>query len=143
MRIRLPQQPIQVLCLLVERPGEIITREELRKLLWPADVFVDFDQGLNKSILKLREALGDSPGSPRYIETIPRIGYRFIAPVITGVVLQNPTIQSNAAPLEVDASAGLPSLPSAPKKVRRKRTRFAIAWSNVGLRPSGNTSTVT
>ena len=89
MRIRLPQQPIQVLCLLVERPGEIITREELRKLLWPADVFVDFDQGLNKSILKLREALGDSPGSPRYIETIPRIGYRFIAPVITGVVLQN------------------------------------------------------
>ena len=118
MRIRLPQQPIQVLCLLVERPGEIITREELRKLLWPADVFVDFDQGLNKSILKLREALGDSPGSPRYIETIPRIGYRFIAPVITDVVPQNPTIQSNAAPLEVDASAGLPSLPSAPKKRR-------------------------
>jgi TolB-like protein/DNA-binding winged helix-turn-helix (wHTH) protein len=133
MRIRLPQQPIQVLCLLVERPGEIITREELRKLLWPADVFVDFDQGLNKSILKLREALGDSPGSPRYIETIPRIGYRFIAPVITGVVLQNPTIQSNAAPLEVDASAGLPSLPSAPKKVRRKRIRFAIAGCAVAV----------
>ena len=127
MRIRLPQQPIQVLCLLVERPGEIITREELRKLLWPADVFVDFDQGLNKSILKLREALGDSPGSPRYIETIPRIGYRFIAPVITGVVPQNPAIRADAAPLEVDASAGLPSLPSAPKKVRRKRTWFAVA----------------
>jgi TolB-like protein/DNA-binding winged helix-turn-helix (wHTH) protein len=127
MRIRLPQQPIQVLCLLVERPGEIITREELRKLLWPADVFVDFDQGLNKSILKLREALGDSPGSPRYIETIPRIGYRFIAPVITGVVPQNPTIPADAAPLEVDAPAGLPSIPSAPKRIQRRRTWFAIA----------------
>jgi TolB-like protein/DNA-binding winged helix-turn-helix (wHTH) protein len=127
IRIRLPQQPIQVLCLLVGRPGEIITREELRKLLWPADVFVDFDQGLNKSILKLREALGDSPGSPRYIETIPRIGYRFIAPVITGVVPQNPTIQANAAPLGVDAPAGLPSVPSDPKRIRRGRTWFALA----------------
>jgi TolB-like protein/DNA-binding winged helix-turn-helix (wHTH) protein len=126
MRIRLPQQPIQVLCLLVGRPGEIITREELRKLLWPADVFVDFDQGLNKSILKLREALGDSPGSPRYIETIPRIGYRFVAPVIAGVVPQNPTIQADAVPPEVDAPAGLPSLPSEPNRIRR-RTWFAIA----------------
>src|ERR1700757_1711626 len=128
MRIRLPQQPIQVLCLLVERPGEIITREELRKLLWPADVFVDFDQGLNKSILKLREALGDSPGSPRYIETIPRIGYRFIAPVISGFVPQNPTTQAGTAPLEVDARAGLPNTPSDdPKRVRRKGTWFAFA----------------
>jgi TolB-like protein/DNA-binding winged helix-turn-helix (wHTH) protein len=127
MRIRLPQQPIQVLCLLVGRPGEIITREELRKLLWPADVFVDFDQGLNKSILKLREALGDSPGSPRYIETIPRIGYRFIAPVIAGVVPQNPVIQADAAPLEVDAPASLPRLPPEPKRIHRRRTWFAIA----------------
>jgi TolB-like protein/DNA-binding winged helix-turn-helix (wHTH) protein len=127
MRIRLPQQPIQVLCLLVGRPGEIITREELRKLLWPADVFVDFDQGLNKSILKLREALGDSPGSPRYIETIPRVGYRFIAPVITGVVPQNPAIQADAPPLEVDAPAALPSLPVDPKRIHGRRTWFAIA----------------
>ena len=82
MRIRLPQQPVQVLLVLLERPDEVVTREELQKLLWPADVFVDFDQGLNKSVQKLREALGDSPESPRYIETIPRIGYRFIAPVI-------------------------------------------------------------
>jgi TolB-like protein/DNA-binding winged helix-turn-helix (wHTH) protein len=80
-KIRLHQQPIQVLSLLLERPGEIVTREELRRRLWPSDVFVDFDHGLNKSIQKLRDALGDSAGSPRYIETIPRIGYRFIAPV--------------------------------------------------------------
>jgi TolB-like protein/DNA-binding winged helix-turn-helix (wHTH) protein len=82
IRVRLPQQPRQVLCVLLERPGEIVRREELQRLLWSADVFVDFDHGLNKSIQKLREALGDSPESPRYIETIPRIGYRFIAPVI-------------------------------------------------------------
>jgi DNA-binding winged helix-turn-helix (wHTH) protein len=80
-KIRLPQQPIQFLSLLLERPGEIVTREELRRSLWPSDVFVDFDHGLNKSIQKLRDALGDSAGSPRYIETIPRIGYRFIGPV--------------------------------------------------------------
>ena len=73
-KIRLHQQPIQVLSLLLERPGEIVTREELRRRLWPSDVFVDFDHGLNKSIQKLRDALGDSAGSPRYIETIPRIG---------------------------------------------------------------------
>lgn len=77
--VRLSQQPIQVLLLLLEAPGEIVTREEFRRRLWPSDVFVDFDHGLNKSIQKLRDALGDSAGSPRYIETIPRIGYRFIA----------------------------------------------------------------
>jgi TolB-like protein/DNA-binding winged helix-turn-helix (wHTH) protein len=80
VKIRLPQQSIQALSLLLERPGEIVTREELRRRLWPSDVFVDFDHGLNKSIQKLRDALGDSAGSPRYIETIPRIGYRFIGP---------------------------------------------------------------
>ena len=79
-RIRLPQQPVLILSMLLESPGEIVTREELRRRLWPSDVFVDFDHGLNKSIQKLRDALGDSAGSPRYIETIPRIGYRFIAP---------------------------------------------------------------
>lgn len=77
--VRLSQQPIQVLLLLLETPGQIVTREEFRRRLWPSDVFVDFDHGLNKSIQKLRDALGDSAGSPRYIETIPRIGYRFIA----------------------------------------------------------------
>jgi TolB-like protein/DNA-binding winged helix-turn-helix (wHTH) protein len=81
IRIRLSQQPVQLLTILLERPGEVITREELRQRLWPADVFIDFDHGLNKSVQKLRDALGDSADSPRYIETIPRIGYRFIAPV--------------------------------------------------------------
>src|SRR5277367_6220269 len=80
-RIRLAQQPLQLLSVLIESPGEIVTREQLRQRLWPSDVFIDFDHGLNKSIQKLRDALGDSAESPRYIETIPRVGYRFIAPV--------------------------------------------------------------
>jgi len=83
-KLRLPQQPLQLLAVLLERPGEICTRDELRGRLWSSDVFVDFDHGLNKSIQKLRDALGDSAASPRYIETIPRVGYRFIAPVSNG-----------------------------------------------------------
>jgi DNA-binding winged helix-turn-helix (wHTH) protein len=80
-KIRLPQQPLLLLAVLLESPGEIVTREQLRQRLWPSDIFIDFDHGLNKSIQKLREALRDSADSPRYIETIPRVGYRFIAPV--------------------------------------------------------------
>src|SRR5215831_4884476 len=81
VKLRLQEQPLQVLLLLLERAGEIVTREELQKRLWPADTFVDFDRGLNRAVNKLREVLGDSSESPRWIETIPRRGYRFIAPV--------------------------------------------------------------
>jgi cholera toxin transcriptional activator len=80
-KIRLQDQPFQVLAILVEHPGEVVTREELQKELWPADTFVDFDHGLNKAITKIREALADSAESPRFIETLPRRGYRFAAPV--------------------------------------------------------------
>ena len=78
IRVKVPQQPLQLLAMLLERPGLVVRREELRQRLWPSDVFVDFDQGLNKNIQKLREALSDSSDSPRYIETIPRTGYRFV-----------------------------------------------------------------
>src|ERR1700693_368940 len=81
VRIKLQEQPFHVLTILLQRPGEVVTREELRVQLWQSDTFVDFDNGLNTSINKLREALGDSADSPRYIETLPRRGYRFIAPV--------------------------------------------------------------
>src|SRR6266478_5428593 len=80
-RIKLQEQPFHVLTVLLERPGEVITREELRNQNWPADTFVDFDNSLNTAINKLREALGDSADSPRFIETVPRRGYRFIASV--------------------------------------------------------------
>src|SRR5260370_2448511 len=80
-RIRLQDQPLQVLAMLLERPAEVVSREELRQKLWPADTFVDFDHGLNNTINRLREALSDSAEEPRYIETLPRRGYRFISQV--------------------------------------------------------------
>ena len=81
LRVRLQEQPFQVLAALLERPGEVVTREELQKKLWPADTFVDFDHGLNKTINKIREALGDAAESPRFVETVARRGYRFLAEV--------------------------------------------------------------
>jgi len=81
LRVRLQEQPFQVLAMLLEHPGEVLTREELQKKLWPADTFVDFDHGLNKAINKIREALSDSADSPRFVETVARRGYRFLAEV--------------------------------------------------------------
>ena len=79
-RVRLQEQPFQLLAALLERPGEVVTREELRMLLWPQTV-VDYDHGLNKAVSKIREALGDSAESPRFVETVARRGYRFLADV--------------------------------------------------------------
>jgi cholera toxin transcriptional activator len=81
VKLRLQEQPFQVLALLLERAGEVVTREELQQKLWPSDTFVDFDHSLNTAINKVREALGDSASHPRYVETLARRGYRFIAPV--------------------------------------------------------------
>jgi DNA-binding winged helix-turn-helix (wHTH) protein/Tol biopolymer transport system component len=81
LRIRLQTQPFQILGMLLARPGEVVTREELRQALWPSDTFVDFDHGLNNAINRLRETLGESAESPRFLETLPRRGYRFIASV--------------------------------------------------------------
>ncbi len=78
LRIKLQEKPFQVLAILLEHAGDIVTREELREKLWPEDTFVDFDNSLNTAMSKLREALGESAGSPRYVETLPRRGYRFI-----------------------------------------------------------------
>jgi len=81
VKLRLQGQPLQVLAILLQRAGNLVTREELRSQLWPADTFVDFDHSLHNAIARLREVLGDSADAPRYIETLPRRGYRFIAPV--------------------------------------------------------------
>ncbi len=80
-RIKLQVQPFQVLAMLLEHPSGVVTREELQKRLWPADTFVDFDHSLNTAIKKLRQALGDHAKKPRFIETLPRRGYRFIGTV--------------------------------------------------------------
>jgi TolB-like protein/Tfp pilus assembly protein PilF len=91
-RLRLPDQPFQVLASLLERAGQVVTREDLRHRLWPDEVFVDFDNLLNTAIAKLRDALGDSAAHPRFIETLPKRGYRFIAPVSesTGISESSP-----------------------------------------------------
>jgi TolB-like protein/DNA-binding winged helix-turn-helix (wHTH) protein len=85
LRVRLQEQPFQVLAMLLERPGELVRREEIRQRLWPADTFVEFDDGLNTAVKKLRAAVNDSADNPRFIETVPRRGYRFLAPVTTQV----------------------------------------------------------
>ncbi len=81
MRLKLQEQPREVLLKLLERPGEVVSREELRSALWRDDTFVDFENGLNTAIKRLRESLGDSADNPIFVETVPRRGYRFMAPV--------------------------------------------------------------
>src|SRR5260221_9442525 len=103
LRIRLQEQPFQVLALLLEKPGELVTREELCEKLWSQTV-VDFDHGLNKAINKIREALGDSAENPRFVETVARRGYRFIADVAVVEPESVPadTPSTGADPLETD-----------------------------------------
>lgn len=81
VRVRIHAQPFQVLMMLVERPGEVVTREEISKELWPDGTFVDYEQGVNSAVNRVREALGDKANSPRFVETLARKGYRFVAPV--------------------------------------------------------------
>lgn len=95
-RVKVQEQPFRVLSLLLQRPGQVVTREELREQLWPADTFVDFDHGLNSAVARLREALRDSADKPRFIETIAKRGYRFVAPLNAG----NPPDASSSAELE-------------------------------------------
>src|SRR5262245_2285317 len=81
VRLRIQEQPFQILTALVTRPNDVISREELRSLLWPDGTFVDYERGLNSAVARLRQALQDSAETPRFIETVARRGYRFIAPV--------------------------------------------------------------
>ena len=108
LRIKLQEQPFQVLVMLLEHAGEVVSREELQNKLWPADTFVDFDHGLNKAINKIREALGDSAGSPRFVETVARRGYRFLAEVkvADAIVAHDAGSLSQSLPM-----ATVPSLP--------------------------------
>lgn len=109
MRIKIQEQPFQVLAMLLERSGELVTREEIRQRLWAADTFVEFDDGLNTAIKKLRAALNDSADNPRFIETIPRRGYRFLAPVTIQVsVRQTETAEAKRnAPSDVETPAAI------------------------------------
>jgi len=117
IRIRLQDQPLLILQALLERPGEIVTREELKAKIWPADTFVDFDHGMYSAMKRLRDALGDSPENPRFIETLARRGYRFIAPVDVSSHPPRVKVPPAAVPpesLSPDIPKDVP--PPAPKK---------------------------
>jgi TolB-like protein/DNA-binding winged helix-turn-helix (wHTH) protein/Tfp pilus assembly protein PilF len=133
-KIRLEGQPIQILICLLEKPGELVTREELRQKLWPADTFVNFEHGLNAAVKRLRQALNDSADNPRFVETLPRRGYRFIAPTQisgSGEVKPAPRVSPVLpqdlppadAPAETDpAQTDLPPIPTT--TVKRRWPRF-------------------
>lgn len=140
-RIKLAEQPFQVLAFLLERPGEIVTREELRDRLWPGDTFVDFDHGLNNAVMRVREVLLDSSEHPRYVETVPRRGYRFVAPVEeTSVPPPVPaTLELEGSSTSPASSASTPALahavsehPGVPRWLT-SRPAAAIAIVVVGL----------
>ena len=118
VRIKLQRQPFQVLRMLLERPGDVVRREELQQALWSDDTFVEFDKNLSTAVQKIRQALGDSSTAARFIETVPRVGYRFIAPV--------------------EGAAPMPSA-TRPASVRR---RLAWVLGSLGLVALGSTSLV-
>ena len=128
VKLRLQGQPIQVLAILLQNAGNLVTREELRSQLWPADTFVDFDHSLHNSIGRIREALGDSAETPRYIETLPRRGYRFIAPVEE---VQTPRIGGENGNKTGDAVAPPPKAPRPKRSARLVLT--LISCGAIGL----------
>ncbi|HKW17301.1 MAG TPA: winged helix-turn-helix domain-containing protein [Terriglobales bacterium] len=120
-RLKLQDQPFAVLATLLERAGEIVSREELREKLWPADTFVDFDHSLNTAVNKIREVLGDSANSPRFVETLARRGYRFIGEV---------RWEDNDPAASISASASVANLPELPS-ARRGTTRLLFGLIQV------------
>jgi len=126
IRVRLQEQPLRVLVMLLEHPGEVVTREELQKKLWPADTFVDFDHGLNKAVNKIREALGDSAESPRFVETVARRGYRFLAEVKAA---DSASVRSPELAPEPHPAAEPPDRSDLPGKlVSLKHSQTSLAW---------------
>ena len=131
------EQPFQILVMLLEKPGEVVTRDELRNKLWSADTFVDFDVGLNNAILRLRNALGDSAEKPRFIETLPRRGYRFIVPVrpVRNDAASRPATfppSGSPAPAEAKDAAGFERPPLEASSVPLPRRRRARFWLGAG-----------
>jgi TolB-like protein/DNA-binding winged helix-turn-helix (wHTH) protein/Tfp pilus assembly protein PilF len=133
IRLKLSGQPLQILEMLLERPGEVVSREELRQLLWEDDTFVDFERGLNAAVNRLREALGDSAAKPRYIETLPRLGYRFIASVSGPSAQQQ--LPSATISLAAETSGHLiePSPANVPSPATSAQTEFPLAPSGTAV----------
>src|SRR4029077_9047945 len=126
LQVRLQEQPFQVLATLLEHPGEVVTREELQKKLWPADTFVDFDHGLNKAISKIREALNDSAESPRFVETVARRGYRFLAEVKVADAFPVPSTERATQPFPAAEARDRPDRSTRP--AMRKLLLPSAGW---------------
>ena len=129
VRLRINAQPFQVLLMLLDRPGALVTREEISHTLWPDGTFVDYDHGVNSAVNRLRDVLGDAAGSPRYIETLARRGYRFIAPVerITGNEI---LVAPGEATTIVESSPQTHVMPAAPTIVGSERPSAAANRAN-------------
>jgi DNA-binding winged helix-turn-helix (wHTH) protein len=128
--IKLPPQPFRLLVMLASRSGQIVTRDEIQQQLWGRDTFIDFEQGVNKCIKQIRTALGDNADNPLYLETIPRHGYRFLAPVRTKIVpAPPPQVKEASSGLianvagEVRSRVGIPMQSATPIDVERSKTR--------------------
>src|ERR1700722_6364532 len=124
-KIRLEGQPVQGLVCLLENPGELVSREELHRKLWASDTFVNFEHGLNAAVKRLRQALNDSADNPRFVETLPRRGYRFIAPIEVVAAVE-------PAPIDIPApdipAAGPPATQDAPETEIPARVGGTRAW---------------
>ena len=139
LRIRLQEQPFRVLELLLDRPGELITREEFQRRLWPADTFVDFELGLNTAVKRLRQALGDSADTPRFIETLPRRGYRFIFPVPLSSSISDDRAGTNAVVnAQPQNECGDPVSVAESARVQRTRTKWIATGLALVLAASGS-----
>jgi len=114
LKIRLPEQSLKILLALLSRPGEVVARDELRHVLWAADTFVDFEVGLNSAVRKLREALDDSADMPRFVETLPRRGYRFLGAVTVPLATPSPPFESVDEPAAGPAGDPVPGTPVRP-----------------------------
>src|SRR5216684_5262567 len=127
-RIRLQDQPLQVLAMLLERPGDVVTRDEFRQKLWPNDTFVDFDHGLNNAINRLRDALNDSAEAPRFIETLPRRGYRFISQVESEAIPDSLVVpEKSLGPSGNEQAGPLTAIRALPPWWRRRWIAFGAA----------------
>ena len=129
VKLKLQDQPLQILLLLLEHPGEIVTREQIQKRLWPEDTYVDFDNAINSAVRKIRDALGDSPENPRFVETLARRGYRFIAPVSQSA--RNPSLR-DGPPTAQNQVVPVPVSPTNPR-MRKQHLSWVACVSAVAF----------
>jgi DNA-binding winged helix-turn-helix (wHTH) protein len=137
--VKIQQQPYKLLCLLLSQSGKVVTRDDIRAALWPAETFVDYDQGVNFAMKQVREALGDDADHPVYVLTVPKRGYRFIAPVDAGTRGPGPAVQLNRPETNLElqkmlwANIAELRLAEAARVQRRRKRKAALVWGGTAL----------